>query len=337
MPVTPTPPTEWQPLQDFMEEGSFLSKLPDGSFINVPLISMAAPTIHAVLCGLDFAPGSASALDRWRTAKRLGELASGVALFDWPGPGPGEGDRSSIVQFTATLGVAAVSIAVSTITDAALLAAGPRSHVLKMRVVNNSLPQLPVTLAAAGAGRIPLRYLPGVANLDLPHSEEVEYEIETDGNTIGYVRSARLLGKTSPPVWALVDDARASGAPVTQLGAGVFAPFMYEGEAMLLFMLRTTGTGVTLPTGRGWGFPADADLVNGGTYNGTTSGLRVAVSTSRGADGVVDGTNTLSNQQYLGVLAFRGTHPTDFKEATTTGATVAFPAFSGLAPGDFVL
>lgn len=194
-----------------------------------------------------------------------------------------------------------------------------------------------MTLAAAAAGRIPLRYLPGVADLDLPHSEAVEYEIETDGNAIGYVRSARRLGKTSPPVWALVDDARASGAPVTQLGAGVFNPYMHEGEPMLLFMLRTTGTGVTLPTGRGWGFPADADLVNGGTYNGTTSGLRVAVSTNRGADGLVDGTNTLSNQQYLGALAFLGVHPTDFKEATTTGTTVVWPSFSGLAPGDFVL
>ena len=331
-------PTTWKNIQDFFGPDEYLSQNSDGELIAVPRILMAAPTIYDVLCGLDFAPGSASAMERWRTQKRTEALVAGVANFSWPSATAGQENRSSIVQFTAGLGVATVGIAVPLITDAAILAAGPKNHILRLQVVNNSLPSLPMGLAAPATGNMPLRYLPGVAALSIPHGQIGVMEIETDGNTIGYVRAARLLGDTVPPIWLLVDDARATGAPVTQLGAGVFAPFLYEGETMLLFMLRTTGTGVTLPTGRGWTFPADGNgLTTGMTSTGADSGLRVAYSTTRGADGVVDGSNTMSNQQYLGGLAYRGVAPTAYAGATTTGTTVAFPSFAGIAPGGFVL
>lgn len=311
---------------------------PAGEPVTVPLISMAAHTCYDILCGLDFGPGSVSALERWRTVKRTEDLAAGVALFRWPSPTGGAEDRTSIVQFTAAVGTPSVSIAVQVITDAAILDAGVRNHVLKMQVVNNSLPLLPVGLAAPAVGNLPLRYLPGVTALNLPHSEIVELEMETDGVTIGYVRSAKLLGKTTPPIHALVDDARGANASViTQLSAASFNPDMYEGETMLLFMLRTTGTAATPPADRGWGYPADGDLVSGGTANGTVSGLRVAVSTNRGAAGVVDGTGTTSNQQMLDATAWRGVRPTDYKRSTTTGTTVVFPPYDDIAPGGFVL
>lgn len=340
MPIEPAPaPTSYGFLDSLIGVGELFTKNADNEIIPVPRILMAPPTVYDVHCGLDFAPGAASAMERWRTVKRTEELAAGgIANFSWPGPLAGQENRTSIIQFTAGLGVATVGIAVPLITDAAVLNAGAKTHVLKMQVVNNSLPLLPVGLAAAAVGNLPLRYLPGVAALNVPHSEIGQLEIETDGNTIGYVRSARLLGKSSPPVHALIDDARGTNASViTQLSAASFNPYMYEGETMLLFMLRTTGTSVVVPAGRGWGLAADGDLDNGGTANGTANGLKVAVSTNRGADGLVDGTGTMSNQQYLGASAWRGVRPTDFKRATTTGTTVAFPSYAGIAPGGFVL
>ena len=342
MPIETAPaPTQHGFLDSLIAVGELFTRTASGEIVGVPRILMAPPTIYDVFCGLDFAPGSASAMERWRTQKRTESLAAGVANFSWPSPTSGQENRSSIVQFTAGLGVATVGIAVPLITDAAILAAGPKNHILRLQVVNNSLPSLPMGLAAPATGNMPLRYLPGVAALSIPHGQIGVMEIETDGNTIGYVRAARLLGDTVPPVWLLVDDARASAASpatVTQLGSGVFNPFMYEGEAMLLFMLRTTGTGVTLPTGRGWTFPADRNgLTTGMTSTGAGSGLRVAYSTTRGADGVVDGSNTMSNQQYLCGLAYRGVAPTAYAGATTTGTTVAFPSFTDIAPGGFVL
>jgi hypothetical protein len=341
MPIEPAiEPTEWGFLDSLIGVGEFITKNADGEIVGVPRILMAAPTIYdVVFCGLDFAPGSASAMERWRSQKRTEALVAGVANFSWPSPLTGQENRSSIVQFTAGLGVATVGIAVPLITDAAILNAGPKNHILRLQVVNNSLPTLPMGLAAPATGNMPLRYLPGVTALSVPHGQIGELEVETDGNTIGYVRSARLLGDTVPPTTLMIDSARGSGLPITQLASNVFAPFMVDGEAMLLIHGRITGTGATLPPDRGWAYPTDADLNGvGGVLNGTVSALRVAVSTARpGGAGVVDGTNTMSNQQFLHASAWRGCLPTDYKTALSTGTTVVFASFSGVAPGGFVI
>lgn len=341
MPIETAPnPTQYGYLDSLIGVGEFITKTADGEIVGVPRILMAETTVYDLHCGLDFAPGAASAMERWRTVKRTEELAAGgIANFSWPSPLAGQENRTSIVQFTAGLGVATVGIAVPLITDAAILAAGVRNHVLKIRLVNNSLPTLPMGLAAPATGNMPLRYLPGVAALSVPHGQIGELEVETDGNTIGYVRAARLLGDTVPPTTLMIDSARGSGLPITQLASNVFAPFMVDGEVMLLIHGRITGTGVTLPPDRGWDYPADADLNGvGGVLNGTVSALRVAVSTVRpGGAGVVDGTNTMSNQQFLHASAWRGCIPTDYKTALSTGTTVVFSSFSGVAPGGFVI
>lgn len=321
-------PTTWENIQDFFGPDEYLSQNSDGELIAVPRTTMGPPSIYDVRCGLDYAPGCVAADARWREQTTPRDVVAGVATWVWPTAATPE--VSSVQRFTAALGTAAVSIVIPYVTDPAYLEMEPRTQVLRARVLNLSQPSLAISF---GAG-VPIRWLSGLAETPVAFGEEIEYELELIENRVAYVRAIRLLRKTIPPSWVLIDESRDQAAPVTNLPAPGYAPFMYTGEVEILFAGRRTGTSYTPPTG--FVFPTDGDLTSGGIVNGSAASLKAAVRT-RDADGAVTGTGNTSNQTMLNVSAWRGVVPTDWKAALSTNGTVVWPTFNNIAPGGFVL
>lgn len=336
MPIEPAvEPTEWATLQGlFNGPGNYINIDEAGNIIPVPRITMGPPSVYDVMCGLDYAPGCAAAHARWLDKTTMRDVVSGVATWTWPAASAPE--MTSIQRFTAALGQTAVSLVIPYITDAACLLLEPRTHILRARVLNEAIPSLPTSF---GTGGIPMRLLPGVSAVPVPHGQIVEYEIAVVGNAIGYVREARVLGDTVPPTTTLVAAGRATAASpstVTQVPSGSYNPYLYAGETEILLGGRTTGTGWTPPTG--FAHPTDPDVPGGGALNGTSSSLKIAVRSTRiPEEGAVAGSGTSSNQQFQHISAWRGVAPTDYKSAVSTGATVTFPTFDNIAPGGFVL
>lgn len=332
-------PTTFETIQQYMAVGEFLTMDEDFVLLNVPQIVLAPPTTYDCLSGLDFAPGASAAMLRWLNTKTIGSIVAGVAAHAWPGPGVGETDRTSIFEFTAgAADTAGVQIAVPTMTDAQLLAAsGSRTFELTSYILNNAAHILPISLQGIGAGRVPLRYMPGYANLNMAHGDLLRVRITFVANSIGYVRLVPI-GKPLVPLWRMLDEGRATGVSSVSLSSGAFNPFLTDGDPMIMFTSRNTGTARTLPAGRGWVDATGTGLTDGGVANGV-GGSKVAISTTRGGapanfdvGGVIAQTHN-----HVAALAFIGVEVHEARGSFSTGTDVPWHAYTGIPQGGFVI
>lgn len=331
-------PTTFETIQQYMAVGEFLTMDEDFVLLNVPQIVLAPPTCYDCLSGLDFAPGASAAMLRWLNNRTAGAIVAGVAAHAWPGPGVGETDRTSIFEFTAgAADTAGVQIAVPTMTDAQLLAAsGSRTFELTFYTLNNAAHILPISLQGIGAGRVPLRYMPGSANLNMAHGDLLRVRITFVANSIGYV-TLTPMGKPLVPLWRMLANSRATSATTVTISSGNFNPFLTDGDPMILFTSRNAGTARTLPAGRGWVDATGTGLTAGGVANGV-GGSKLAISTTRGGSPAnFDVGGTLSNQNHAAALAFIGLDVHEARGSFSSGTDVAWHAYTGIPKGGFVV
>lgn len=302
----------------------------------LPKLDLAPATVYLTLSGqANNAPDVDLALAKWGHEQQANSPVSDLLTYAWPGPGPLDGNRSRRTLWEVS---AAAAIVIPTIADPNLLAMGARVYELEFEIRNIGAggAGAAITLAAAAAGRHPLRYAAGydASDMVIPFGESLVVSIEYRPEVA--IVTPRLIGARIPPLVTRLATATAAG------NSSGFDPYLYQADRVLLFALRSGASALTAtPAGKGYSVPADAGgLVSGNAEVTSQCAIRMLLSDSRGADGQFGGTGTVTNATRIYAGAWRGqnlalhSYACVEKAAGDAGSdALSFPQFASLPPG----
>lgn len=264
----------------------------------------------------------------WISGIRTGEIVANVATLDWP---TDTADHPGTTVYEAT---ASFTLVLPTL-GAELAATEPRLYRRTVYVCNIGIPSITITLAGAATGRIPLRG----SNPANVFGEWIKIIIDYATPT-GFAQvQTTQLGKMVPPFILKLLDSHTNNVQISSFNPHLYpgTPNTDPGDLFLLFMSRNTGTAAVLPTGKDLVFATGAGLTNGGVANGTANGSRLAISAIRAAEVDLGGTGSVTSHQHVSAIAYRGATAGAAAGLSGSSASVAYPSFTGLPEGAFVL
>lgn len=292
--------------------------------VKFQMVEVAPASIFDELSG----QGGDSGTWGWISGIRTGSIAAGVATLDWPtdlNDHPGTTVYETTASFTLVLPALGPDLA----------DAGARLYRRTVYVCNIGIPSITITLAGAATGRIPLRG----SNPANSFGEWVKLIIDYP-TTLGFAQvTTTQLGKMSPPFILKLLDNHTNNVQISSFNPHLYpgTPNTDPGDLFLLFMSRNTGTSATLPAGKDLVFATGDGLTNGGVANGTSNGSRLAISAIRTAEVDLGGTGSVTSHQHVAAIAYRGATAGAAKGLSGSSASVAYPSFTGLPEGAFVL